>query len=979
MNQAGSSFIVYGTEAGKGLYDVSWDGACKSFTIKTGDGYSYRFGHGVTNSSDKAREITWSREAVGGGETPSSLVESATHIVTWLLDKITAPDGSTVSFAYESTRSNQDIPQTNDDVLTSFSRHIYQRPLINGTTYYKEASLTYTSYLSQITVDTPLNSGETLVIDFQWTRDSITEIAGSENNAYKQLVVPRRHLSSITVNEGSTTIREVNLTYTINGRRPLLTNVQITGMGNYSMTYWTSSSSPLPGILCNGLDFWGYYNGRDNLDDSFINPMIVDEDLNESISGTGMNPSWQYARLGLLKTITYPTGGTTTITYEPNKASKIILRRKTVSAGLEPADPELEDPSLTNYYLPSLLPVSNMSSSFSSDCGGVRVKSLSDDDGESSNSYTYTYSSGIIQQFPRFYAGTVGSTPMYDPAIRFPGSSFDQRHLAYKTVTEHYPDSSRVETHFSSWEDQPDCYSVYNEVITLPTYPNNPTIQTLYDNILREPDSRAYRRGLPIRRKTYDAEGAMVRDETWSYNDLGSGYDTYAIISGQYAWTARTFLCDRKPSSYDCTDYLDGTGVSVNEVTAYAYNSKGQLKKTTRTSGGHTDIQTVTYPADIAGGIYSSMFSAGYGNRPIEQVEIKDGIVTGAKLTTYYFHSNSGMYLPRNEYHANVGNGISSSSFTPYNGSSVSSLYENDIQYNEYYGNGNLKKSINHEGIPAMYRWDLRGDKIAAVFVGANEGTRTYYVRGTVPHTDTETYSAVSVAQMDFEADAAGSFSLSFTPTNSSHTVSAKLDGNNLTIQSLGGGAQGTSAPVSIMAGSHTVTVTRTNPSLNLSGELSITYPISGAVSQGGLGTDCFFEDFEAAGGSSGKGFQSAKGRTSNYTQSVGLITNRTYVLDYMRKSGNAWTYVREVYTPTQSPLQLSIQASSTNPIDHVRFYPADCSVTSYTWWPTGELRCEVDASGRFLTYEYDTLGRLTAVRDTEGNYVKQYTYHYQH
>ena len=979
MNHAGSSFLVYGTDAGKGLYDVSWDGTSKSFTIQTGDGYSYRFGHGETNSSEKAREISWSREAVGSNESAVSLVQASTHIVTWLLDRITAPDGSYVQFNYISNRSYQDIPQTNDDVLTSFSRHPYMRPPENGTTYYKEASLTYTSYLSQIVVNTPLNSGETLQIEFQWTWDSNKEITGTENSAYIPLVAKRRHLSSISVKRGSTTLRQANLTYTANGRRPLLTNVQISGLGNYSMTYWTSTSSPLPGILCNGLDFWGYYNGKDYLNDSFFNPMSIDTDLNESISDTGMNPSWQYARLGLLKTITYPTGGITSIEYEPNKASKIVMRRKSVSGGIEPADPILNDPDVTNYYLPSLLPISSISNSFASDCGGVRVKTLTDNDGTSSNSFSYTYTSGIIQQFPRFYVGTIGNTPLYDPAIRFPGSSFDQRHVAYKTVTENYPDSSRVVTGFSSWEDQPDGYSVHRETIAAITWPNDPDIQTLYDNILREPDSRAYRRGLPLTRKTYDDLGNMVRNEVWSYDDIGSGYNTYALISGQYAWTARTYLCDRKPSTYDCTDWLDGTGVSVNEVTGYAYNGMGQLKKTTRTAGGHTEIQTALYPADIAGGIYPAMAAAGYRNSPVERRTILDGKVTGASLTTYYYNSSAGMYLPREDYHANLGEGIQSSSFSTYNGNSINSLYERDILYETHDSNGNLKKSINRDGVPTMYRWDSRGDKIAAVFVGADEGTRTYYVRGTVPFTETKSYSSVTEAQLDFVADAAGAFSLTFTPSNSSHTVSAKLDGNSLSIQSLGSGVQGTASPVTITAGAHTVTVTRTNPSLNLTGTLTVTYPVSGAVSQGGLGTDCLFEDFESGGGTTGSGFQSAKGRTSNYSTSVGIITNRTYVLDYMRKSGGTWTYVREEYTPTQSPLQLTIQASSTTPVDHIRFYPAGCSVTSYSWWPTGELRCEVDASGRFLAYEYDTYGRLTTVRDSEGKMVKQYTYHYQH
>lgn len=98
-----------------------------------------------------------------------------------------------------------------------------------------------------------------------------------------------------------------------------------------------------------------------------------------------------------------------------------------------------------------------------------------------------------------------------------------------------------------------------------------------------------------------------------------------------------------------------------------------------------------------------------------------------------------------------------------------------------------------------------------------------------------------------------------------------------------------------------------------------------------------------------------------------------------MRRDGNEWHYVRETVTPTTNIYTVSIPASPTSPIDHVRFYPADCTASSFTWWPTGELRCAVDGSGIFQTYEYDAYGRLTAVRDVDGNLLKQHTYHYTH
>ena len=999
MTRFGNNYKIYGTRAGRGLYEVQWDGATNSFTIRTGDGYVYSFGAGPTASSKVAKEINWSRRAVRGGASPASLQDANCYVVTWLLDKITAPDGRTVTFSYVSNRANVDIPQVGnnadntDDVITSFSRHPYfDGP--DSTTYYKTASLTYTSYLSKIEVDKELSSGDKLTINFDWVRATNKEILdnSTENVVYKPLVVPRRRLNKIEVKRGSTVLQSAEMTYIQSGTRPLLSTVDMSDAGSYSMEYWTDPNAPLPGILTNALDLWGYYNGQDTLSDSYYSPFNVDNDLNEYQKNNGMNPSWIYARLGLLKKITYPTGGSTEITYESNQATKVLLRRRQYQPGTIPA----YNGPISDAYLPSLFNYISTDWSFAPDCGGARVKTVTDNSRFGSSVYTFIYTDGIIQQFPRFYIGHVydenrkEEVPEFSSAIRFPGSSFDQRHVAYKSVTEVYPDSSRVVTTFTNWEDHPDEFSHYREIVSDYTPATTDSLRQLfYNNILREPDSRAYQRGLPLTRKTYDNTQKLLREESWEYEDQGSDYNAYALYSEQYAWTARTFLCDRKPTAYTLTEWSDDTGQSITETTTYSYNGSGQLSQTSRTAGSHTEISSITYPTDITGGIYPTMVAAGYRQSPVERRLIRDGKLISGDLTTY--QSFNGIYLPEKKYRAAFGEGVTPSSIASYNGSTtVNNAYKLETTVTDYDNWGNPLKSRDRDGVPTTYIWDSRQDKLSAFFVGAENGERTYYIRGAAGHTETNEYTNADPVEKTFSCTLSGSFSFAFTPSDTTASLTAKLDGNSITLSHIGGGAQGPVSAVTISSGSHTLQITCIHPGTRgggggndpietfpLTGTLSVTWPQSGAVSVTANKTDCFLEDFETSGGSVGYGFQSNKGRTSAFTRNVSVVSGRTYILDYMQNNGGVWKYVRSVKTPSSSTLYLSITASTSKPIDHVRFYPVDITVSSYTCWPTGELRCKVDGHGFFETYEYDVWGRLTAVRDSDSNLVQDYDYHY--
>ena len=52
--------------------------------------------------------------------------------------------------------------------------------------------------------------------------------------------------------------------------------------------------------------------------------------------------------------------------------------------------------------------------------------------------------------------------------------------------------------------------------------------------------------------------------------------------------------------------------------------------------------------------------------------------------------------------------------------------------------------------------------------------------------------------------------------------------------------------------------------------------------------------------------------------------------------------------------------------------------ITSYTYKPLVGISSETDPSGRVITYEYDSFGRLKTVKDEQGKILKEHKYNYQ-
>jgi hypothetical protein len=135
---------------------------------------------------------------------------------------------------------------------------------------------------------------------------------------------------------------------------------------------------------------------------------------------------------------------------------------------------------------------------------------------------------------------------------------------------------------------------------------------------------------------------------------------------------------------------------------------------------------------------------------------------------------------------------------------------------------------------------------------------------------------------------------------------------------------------------------------------------------------------------------------TSSPVSCSGLTSSATYVVSYWSKTGSSftvanstsvkqgktvsvnganWTYFEHTVTGTST---VSVSSAGGGDIDELRLYPAKAQMTTYTYAPEVGMTTACDVDKRATYYFYDALGRLSYVKDQDGNIIKTYRYHYE-
>lgn len=112
-------------------------------------------------------------------------------------------------------------------------------------------------------------------------------------------------------------------------------------------------------------------------------------------------------------------------------------------------------------------------------------------------------------------------------------------------------------------------------------------------------------------------------------------------------------------------------------------------------------------------------------------------------------------------------------------------------------------------------------------------------------------------------------------------------------------------------------------------------------------------------------------GETGYYTYFDAVTTNQTGKWMFLEKE---YTMPADVVSVT---LRLDVSSAGTVWWDDVRFHPSAAMMTTYTYDPLIGMTSQADVNNRYTFYEYDGVGRLSLIRDHDGNIIKKLCYKY--
>ncbi|SKC59427.1 YD repeat-containing protein, partial [Bacteroidales bacterium WCE2008] len=726
----------------------------------------------------------------------------------------------------------------------------------------------------------------------------------------------------------------------------------------------------LPGYNARQSDRWGYYNGRKY-------SVQFTSDTKDYLYEDRI-PDAYYMQAELLTKIVYPTGGSTTFEYEPHSYGKIAT----------------QFPFGVNTLFKNEI------------AGGVRIKSITDWDGRHNEKRVFIYedpscsgelSSGILSGKLSFREDWVDSHDgvtvyvwQFNEESLKRVSDTNGNHVTYSCVKECMPDGSAIRYYYTNHDYAEACDS-------------GPNYRTADDYGCWDESRLAFFspfnsgelfRGLLLEKEMLDQRGRVVQREINKYNiDKSRFINTTTLGMMVYHVAAYSKIYYGYPCLLETsiTEYPTEPNSSPHVVTTtYTYNSNRKVTSVEKNSGAESYGQHLYYPSDRNGKTYEGMISLGMSGVPVGIAKTHNGKVISSQELTYrktYTDRNGSYdntsYLPSKLYSLKTDASITESTY----GNSPFSYIDPkpDIEYLKYNGHGDLLGMRTADGVSIAYGWNESGNNS---YIATN--VRTQMARNKdLPNTKTYTLRFTDQLIDEFEFDTIESSTVEFYLGNRQHYnlyYGIMVDGIQTGVVSFGfeedpmpqswiqfGSQYTQSARVTIPGGHHKVRILKFDgrkegnvPDYPV-GNLTVRHNNTTAVTSG-VEDIVKYIDFESTGGNA-EGFHSDYGHMGSYTVSQAVPSDRKYVLDYMKKGADKWSYYRQSFTGSAT-----IGSSSTI-IDNVRVYPEDADMKSYTWDDRDNLLSMTDKSGRTESYRYDNMERLLAVSDLYDNKISEYKY----
>ncbi len=383
-------------------------------------------------------------------------------------------------------------------------------------------------------------------------------------------------------------------------------------------------------------DHWGFYTGN-------AMDMVLTNDIKDNHSKyyNARNPSLKYAKMNMLKSITYPTGGKTDIEYELNDAYFSVDKNRTTL-------------NLWN-----------------KEVGGLRVKKLTHQPLFGSNQtkrffYKKNYrttgsqvSSGVLAYEPKYlhqnfktktYQNVIIEKTIFSMNSFTPSASSSQgSHIGYSEVVAENSDGSYTKHFFTNFDNG---YLDVSEMSFMqdlsPFHPFS---------------SKELERGKEIKTEMYDNVNRLIKKVETEFTNLNPTTNNAAAVyiernklctGGWYEFSAKyytNYTYAVLPTKVTTTDYIyGGTGaetmVDVKEMT---YNNQKQIKDVTNINSKKEVLKTeYKYSTDFHS---TTAYTNDYGIAvnelakkniivPVEVVLLKNGTIIQADLFEYKMFSN---------------------------------------------------------------------------------------------------------------------------------------------------------------------------------------------------------------------------------------------------------------------------------------------------------------------------------------------------
>ena len=547
------------------------------FRITTGDGYVYTFDR-PTMMGDCAimdPSCTWSHDI---------FLDYSVSRLYWPLTEIKAPNGRKVTFEYGDQEYNINLQ--------------WHSPMFNDAPYSIEryailATSEIVQQLKRIKVDD-------LEIEFEYL--ARTKEKYSVVNFSDTLKTSPRKLIGIKVRDvkKESIIKSASFDYKYGKGNPvlLLSKLNISGEGDYSFDYYgLEHRFPNQGTM--DLDHWGYYNIA-NLSNNikywkdgeldYARPQAQLDSLNRQILlSTNRDSRFNASRIGMLRKVTYPTGGYTTFMYEPHKYQCKVTRDMTHQ---------------NNPYALDLLA--------EEDAGGVRIAQIKDYTTPTNfTTRTFYYNragakgnpgkcSGILLHSPRYFMWhKQAGRAEYLNCIPYPN---DRYHIGYSEVMEKFSDGSYNVYNFTNYKSDPDIgyNSSFENVTSAYDGSGGSPNPDENRNLQAEPYSHYLERGKLASLKQFSADNTL-RYQEQNYWDTSKPLRYIPCIKRTKFWfyKYKEYVETRPLVAKEITNYSENGTDKTRHI--YSYNQLGQLTSEIISRGGRTIRGYMkVYPADLA-------------------------------------------------------------------------------------------------------------------------------------------------------------------------------------------------------------------------------------------------------------------------------------------------------------------------------------------------------------------------------------------